>query len=218
MPAAPLRSTVTAGIAVNLSTAAIHAAQLPTIISSAPQYLTPFRRRDVDPRLVRGRNLDTGTPQMDGTMRTSALVPNSATTGNSLPPPRTYLAMNARSGDDQDRVAGAHRNIAYHYSTEWETQLVQDLSAEEKIIKRLQASANAKRALLMTGCGDLSTSAPNQYLSVQQQANLNPYAQPFAPTSVPIVPHHRLLQGYAASLPAPLYGVQYGRPMGNNGT
>ena len=45
MPAAPLRTTVTAGIAVNLSTAEIHAAQLPPIIYSAPPYLPQFRRQ-----------------------------------------------------------------------------------------------------------------------------------------------------------------------------
>ena len=106
MPAAPLRTTVTAGIAVNLSTAAIHAAQLPTIFSSAPPYLPPFRRRDGYPRSVRGRNLDTGAPKMNGTMCTSALVPNPATTGNSLPPPSAYLVMNARSGDDLNWIAG----------------------------------------------------------------------------------------------------------------
>ena len=91
MPAAPLQTTVTAGIAVNLSTVAIHAAQLPTIISSASPYLPPFRRRDGDPRSARGRNLDTVAPQMDGTVRTSALVPNPATTGNSLPPHRVRI-------------------------------------------------------------------------------------------------------------------------------
>ena len=153
---------------------------------------------------------------MDGTMRNSALVPNAASTGNSLPPPIAYLAMNAKS-EDLNWIAGAQHNIAYHYSTEWETQLVQDLSAEKEIIKRLQTSANAKRALLMTGCGNPSTSAPNQYLSVQQQANLNPYVQPFAPTSVPIVPQPWLMQGYAVSLPTSLYGVQYGLPIGSNG-
>ena len=97
MPATPLRTTVTAGIAVNLSTAAIHAAKLPTIFSSALPYLLPFRRRDGDLRSARGRNLDTGAPQMDGTMPTSALVLNPAPTKNSLPPRSSYLAMNARN-------------------------------------------------------------------------------------------------------------------------
>ena len=111
---------------------------------SAPPYLPPFRRRDGDPRSPRGRNFDTRAPQIDGTMCSSALVPNPATTGNSLPPPSAYLVMNARSGDDLNWIAGAQQNIPYHYSTEWETQLVQDLSAEEEIIKRLQTSANAE--------------------------------------------------------------------------
>ena len=91
MPAAPLQTTVTAGIAVNLSTVAIHAEQLPTVISSAPLYLPPFRRLDVDPCQATGRNLDTGSPQMDRTRHNSAQVPNQATTGNSLPPHRVRI-------------------------------------------------------------------------------------------------------------------------------
>ena len=45
-------------------------------------------------------------------MRTLALVPNSVTKENSLPPPTAHLAMNARMGNDIDRVAGPKRNIA----------------------------------------------------------------------------------------------------------
>ena len=39
-------------------------------------------------------------------------------------------------GNDLDRVAGLQQNIAYNYSTEWEMDYVQKLSAKEKELKR----------------------------------------------------------------------------------
>ena len=48
--------------------------------------------------------------------------------------------------------------------------LVQELSAEEEEIKRLQASVSAKGAFLMTRGVDPSTSTPKQNLSGQQQS------------------------------------------------
>ena len=50
---------------------------------------------------------------------------------------------------------------------EWETQQVQELSADEEDLKRIQARINAKRAALATGTGDPSTSTPNPNLSAQ---------------------------------------------------
>ena len=96
-----------------------------------------------------------------------------ATIGNSLPPPNAYLATNAQIGIQFNQAASAQRNLGDRYISEIETQLVQNLSAEEKEIKRLQASVSAKRAFLMTGGGDPTTSTPNQNLNVQQQAVLN---------------------------------------------
>lgn len=53
MPATHLRGTVATGVAVNLSTAGISAAQQPTVILSAPPYFSPLKRQDVDLRLAR---------------------------------------------------------------------------------------------------------------------------------------------------------------------
>ena len=98
--ATPLRPTAAKGVAANLSTTGIPTVLQPTVTSSHPPYLPLFRRRDVDPRQPLGRALDTNGPHKN-TMRTSALIPNAVTKGNSLPPPSAYLAM----GDDLDRVA-----------------------------------------------------------------------------------------------------------------
>ena len=69
----------------------------------------------------------------------------------------------------------------------------------------------------MTGSADSSTSASNPYLSVQQQTYLNPYAELFAPTSVPATSTLAIAL-IRAPLSASFYKVQYGRPMGGNGT
>ena len=89
-----------------------------------------------------------------------------ATNGNQLPPPNAYLATHAQIGIQFNQAASAQWNLGHRYSKELETQLVQDLSAEVEEIKRLQASVSAKRALLMTGCIDPSTSTQNPNLNV----------------------------------------------------
>ena len=166
-----------------LSITASHTVPAPTAVSTAPAYIPPWRRPNINAHPTHGHNLNAGRPQADVTSRTSGTMASMTTIGNSLPPPNTYLATNAEVGIQFNQVASAQRNLGHRHSTELATQLVQDLSAEKEEIKRLQASISPKKAFLMTGGGDPSTSTPNPNLNVQQQAVLNPYAQQFAPTS-----------------------------------
>ena len=143
-------------------------------------------------------------------MRISALVPNAVTKENSLKPPSAYLAL----GDDLDRVAGPQRNIAYNYSTEWEMHEVQEPSAEEEELKRLQTSINSRRAALMAGRRNPLTSTPNPNLSNQKQTVLNSYVQHFAPASSSTTTQPWSMSDYTTTPQTPLFGTTYGRTIG----
>ena len=218
--AAQLQTTV-AGVAVNLNATVNPTTAVSTAISTAQPYIPPWRRPHANLHQTLDHNLNAGGLRQDGAVRATT-VASAATAGNVLQPPNAYLAANAPIGNPFNQVIGAQRNLSHRYSTEWETQLVQELSADEEDLKRIQARINAKRAALATGTGDPSTSTPNPNLSAQPQANLNPYVQPVAPTSGFTVPQPWLMSGYAAPLPAALYGAQYGaqygRPVGGTVT
>ena len=148
---------------------------------------------------------------MDETQQTSASVVRVATVGNVISPLSAYLAMNARPGDDHNQVARAQQNITHRYNTKWEWPQVQELSAEEEELKRLQASINARKAALMAGGDGPSTSTVNPNLSVQQQMAFESYAQFFAPTLVFTALKPWSIPEYTAPLQMPLYKVLYGQ-------
>ena len=110
--------------------------------------------------------------------------------------------MNTRAGNNHNQVASVQRNIMQHYSTKYELQQTQEPSAVDEEIKRLQE----KRAAMVAGNGDPSTSTLNPNLSGPQQTTLNPFAQPFASTLPFPVPQPRKMPGLATSFQTPLFG------------
>ena len=200
--------TSVAGVAVNLNATVNLTTAVSMAISTAQPYIPPWRRPHANQHQILDHNLNSGGPRQDGAVRATRAA-SVATAGNVLQPQNAYLPANAPIGNPFNQVVGAQRNLSHRYSTEWETQLVQELSADEEELKQIQARINAKRAALATGTGDPSTSAPNPNLSAQPQVNLNPYVQPVALTSGPTVPQPWPMSGYAEPLPAPLYGAQY---------
>ena len=158
--------TTVAGVAVNLSATVTPTIAVSTAISAAKPYIPPCRRPHANLHQVHDHNLNAGGPRQDGTVRATT-VARVATVGNSLPPPNAYLPANEQIGNPYNQVVGAQGNLSHRSSTEWETQLVQQLSADEEDLKRIQARINAKRAAPATGIGDPSTSTPNPNLSAQ---------------------------------------------------
>ena len=62
-------------------------------------------------------------------------------------------------------------------------QRLQEISAKDEKIARLQASVSAKKAAVMAAGIDPSTSIPNLKLNVKLPPVFDQYVQPFAPTS-----------------------------------
>ena len=162
---APPQTTMAAEVVENLSTTASNIRPIPTVVSSAPAYIPPARRPHVDPRPKHDHYLNVNRAKSDGTLRTSTTVVSISIIGHPLPPLNAHVAMNTRVGDNHNQVASAQRNIMQHYSTKWEMQQVQELRAVDEEIRRLQA----KRAALVTGGGDPSTSTPNRTLAGRNQ-------------------------------------------------
>ena len=125
--------------------------------------------------------------------------------GKSTTHPTAYLETNVQMESQFGQAFSAQRNLTNHYSTGCETQLVQELSADEEDLRQIQAKINMKRAALATGTREPSISTQNPNLSAQNQANLNPYTQHFETTSVPSVALPWLMPGYVAPHSAPLY-------------
>ncbi len=153
-----------AGVAVNLNASVNPTTAGSTAISTAQPYIPPLRRPHANLHQALDHNLNAGGPRQDGAVRATT-VASAATAGNMLQPPNACLAATAPIGNPFNQVVGAQRNLNHRYSTEWETHLVQELSADEEDLKRIQTRINAKRAALATGTGDPSTSTPNPNLS-----------------------------------------------------
>ncbi len=128
--------TTVAGVAVNLSTTVNSTTAVSTAISAAQPYIPPWRRPHANPHPMQDHNLNAGGLRQEGVMR-AATVASVATIGNSLQPPSAYVATNAQLGNQPNQAVGAQRNLSHRYSTEWETQIVQELSADEEDLRRI---------------------------------------------------------------------------------
>ena len=200
---AQLQIKVAASFAANLSTTANLTVAVSTVVSAVQPYIPSWRRQHVNPRPTQDHNLNAGGSWLDGIVRTTTSA-NVTKVGNLLPATNAYLATNAQMGSQFHQAAGAQQNLVHRYSTKWETLQIQKLSEDEEEVKRWQASISERRAALMIKDGDQSNSSPNPNLSAQQ-ANLNPYAQTFALTSVPTALQPCIMPGYELPIPASLY-------------
>lgn len=91
---------------------------------------------------------------------------------------------------------------------------VQELSAKEKEFKRSQTSIKARKASLMAGGRDCSTSTPNSNLSNQKQTVLNSIAQNFTPSITSKTAQPWLMPECMTPPHTPLYKTTYGRTIG----
>ena len=181
------QTTVAAEVAVKTTITVNPTTAVSTVISIAQPYISPWRRPHSKSHLTHDHNLNAGVHRQDGAVRATT-VASVATIGNSFPPPTAYLAANAQIGNQSNQVVGAQQNLSHRYSTDWKTQFVQEVSADEEDLRRIQATNNATRADQAIGTVDPSTSTPIPNLTAQQQANFNLYVRPFAPTSVTTAP------------------------------
>ena len=106
-----------------------------SVVSAVQPYIPPWRRPHANPHLTQDYNVNAGAPRSDGIVQQTTAA-NVTTIANLLPHSHAYLAMNAQLKSQFGQAAGAQQTLAHHYRTEWEALQVQELSAEDKKIKR----------------------------------------------------------------------------------
>ena len=138
--------TTVAGVTVNQNATVNPTTAVSTAISTAQLNIPPWRRPHANLHQIHDHNLNAGGTPQDGEVRATTAA-SAATVGNVLQPPNACLPANASIGNPFKQV-GAQRNLSHRYSTEWETQLVQELSEDKEDLKRIQARINAEKAAL----------------------------------------------------------------------